>query len=879
MVASWPLVGRKEELDYVGASLSRSSGVVLAGAAGVGKTRLAMEALDQARSRGLATHWAVATRSAASIPFGALAHLLPPAVEADSDQLGLLRRGLEVLAKKANGHRLVLGVDDAHLLDDASAALIHQVAVAGIASVVVTVRTGEEIPDSIVSLWKDGIAERLEVQGLSQKEVEDLAAAALGDRPDRGTLFLLWNTSRGNPLFLREIVLWGLDSGALLRDKGVWRWTGAFSPGPRLLEVIESRLGRLEPEVREVLELIAFGEPISLDLLESLAGAEAIEHAERKGLIEDRQDRRRTQVQLAHPMYSEAVRTSTPTIKARSIMRLLAEAHEAAGVKRLNDALRVALWRLEGGGATDATLLTTAALHAVSAFDYSVAERLARAAVTAGGGFEAQIALADALRSQKGQAGEAEALLSELEGVASTPEERARASSLRAYNMFFTQDRGEEAERVLREAEGAAAGNPAVLDSLTAQRALIALYAGDPLQALSAASKVLDRPGAGERARVEASLAAASAWAIVGQTEKALSTCERVEDAISRLGMQAPVLAGQLMAVRFLTLILAGRLIEAETLAENAYQLAVVQHSHDGMALMAAAAGQAALARGKLSAAVQRLREGAALLRERDRNRFLPWTLGSLARAYALSDRLPEAEAALSEADLICPKSVRLFSAGFTLARAWVAAARSEISRARDLALSAAEAAHAAGQKRFEAEALHDLARLGDPGRVSARLAQLAGETEGDYLALLADHARAAEGADGKALDDISVDFEKIGALLLAAEASAEASRAHRQAGRTASSLASAGRFEELRQRCDGATTPALTLGRQPSPLTPREREIVTLVAEGMSSREIAERLVISVRTVDNHLHHAYSKLGVTKRSQLASALNGKRHD
>jgi DNA-binding CsgD family transcriptional regulator len=57
--------------------------------------------------------------------------------------------------------------------------------------------------------------------------------------------------------------------------------------------------------------------------------------------------------------------------------------------------------------------------------------------------------------------------------------------------------------------------------------------------------------------------------------------------------------------------------------------------------------------------------------------------------------------------------------------------------------------------------------------------------------------------------------------------------------------------------------------------LTPREHEIALLAAGGASSREIAGRLVLSVRTVDNHLQNAYRKLGVTRRQDLSGALRG----
>jgi DNA-binding NarL/FixJ family response regulator len=56
-------------------------------------------------------------------------------------------------------------------------------------------------------------------------------------------------------------------------------------------------------------------------------------------------------------------------------------------------------------------------------------------------------------------------------------------------------------------------------------------------------------------------------------------------------------------------------------------------------------------------------------------------------------------------------------------------------------------------------------------------------------------------------------------------------------------------------------------------PLSGREREVVLLAVAGLASKDIAERLYLSVRTVNNHLQHAYAKLGVTSRASLAQAL------
>ena len=76
-----------------------------------------------------------------------------------------------------------------------------------------------------------------------------------------------------------------------------------------------------------------------------------------------------------------------------------------------------------------------------------------------------------------------------------------------------------------------------------------------------------------------------------------------------------------------------------------------------------------------------------------------------------------------------------------------------------------------------------------------------------------------------------------------------------------------------LTERCERIRTPALEGLDASLPLTGREQEIAGLAARGLSNRQIAERLVVSLRTVDNHLHNAYTKLGITHRSDLAAIL------
>lgn len=74
-------------------------------------------------------------------------------------------------------------------------------------------------------------------------------------------------------------------------------------------------------------------------------------------------------------------------------------------------------------------------------------------------------------------------------------------------------------------------------------------------------------------------------------------------------------------------------------------------------------------------------------------------------------------------------------------------------------------------------------------------------------------------------------------------------------------------------EQCDGASTPALRQAGQRLPLTERGHEIAMLLALGLSGRAVAQRLTLSLRTVEGHIHRAMRKTGVTNRDELAALL------
>ena len=203
------------------------------------------------------------------------------------------------------------------------------------------------------------------------------------------------------------------------------------------------------------------------------------------------------------------------------------------------------------------------------------------------------------------------------------------------------------------------------------------------------------------------------------------------------------------------------------------------------------------------------------------------------------------------------------------LADAWAAHASGRPAVAAQRFRAAAAEAASSGHRTAEAWLLHDLMRTSGED-TSARLGELADACDSPLVSARARHA-AARARNGRDLAGAAGDFEALGAMLLAAEAASAAAEAFSGAGDRRAAVAALRHAKALAAACEGATTPGLF--HAVVPLSGREREIVMLAVKGMASKDIAERLFLSVRTVSNHLQHAYTKLGVTSRAGLAEAV------
>ena len=323
--------------------------------------------------------------SAARLPFGAVAPLLhaispEPEAAAVDDRVDLLRRSVAALAEQPDGRRLLLFVDDAHLLDDASATLVHQVAATVTAVVLATVRTGEPAPDPVVALWKDGLAERVEISGLQPESIDELLGRRARRTGGPGDGRAVRRAVPGQ----RTVPARAGDRRARGRQPAGRRGHLASRPGAvALLAPGRDRRGPARPAPRR-----RAGPDGARGLRRAARAGRVggpVRPGARRGARAPRPARqppgRRSSPRPPGPSHLRRRRARPDTGGARPGDRRVAGRGRRSGPapSRDEDILRVATWRLRAGGGRADVLLEGAAI-ARWRYDFPLAERLARAA-------------------------------------------------------------------------------------------------------------------------------------------------------------------------------------------------------------------------------------------------------------------------------------------------------------------------------------------------------------------------------------------------------------------------------------------------------------------------------------------------------------------
>jgi DNA-binding NarL/FixJ family response regulator len=861
------MVRREDEFSTIRSALAGTqdfSGIVLFGDAGVGKTTLA-RAVTQSLSTPV--HWVAGTESARSIPLGVFAHLVGPA--ASRDPIAGLAAARETIHSAEHS---IIGVDDAHLLDHLSATLVHQLALEGSVRIVAAVRDGETVPDAITSLWKDGYLKRLRLTPFSKKQCLGLVEEALGGRLEGLSGDLMWTASCGNALYIRHLVEGALEAGTLRQVRGVWQLRGRTAVTSELATLLDARIEQLPEDEAHTLQLLAFAEPLSLDALSMLVGADTVEGVERRGLIRVVEDAPGLNVRFAHPLYGEVIRRGLGRAATRRLKGELFSAMQKQPVHLPAHRIRLAELALDSDSAADTELFAAAAQDAIALTNITLGERLARAAVDLGGGLIAGELLARSLLWQ-GRAAEAEEILTAFDPDSMNELDLVRWGMARIANLHWSMGDAAAADEVLHLLQ-LQVSHPAL--RLVVEGVASATRAFENLldEAAEAAQRVLNDASASPPAVEWAVFGGTLAAALTGRVDDAAVIVERshqIENKVDGL-LRYPTAYGE---IRALTLV--GDFDEAEARSGDIGQISSPgQYLAWGMANVLV--GTVEVARGRFGAAAPRMEETVAALAAES---AASWSFPAgmlLAQSHCVLGNVDAGAKTVNELRGKVGRHVAVFEPQFRLVEAWLAAAEGHISGAISHAVEAADLAKASGQRAVEMFALHDAARFGDLTSLQ-RLVDVAQNIGGRLAAVHAAYAAALLASDAAGLSSAAEQFEAIGALLSAADASAQAAALFRTADDRRHALDAAASADRLAAACGGVHTPALELASQPLPLSPREREIASFVSQGLSNRDIADRLVVSTRTVEGHIYRACIKLDVTDREGLALVIRRGRGD
>lgn len=852
------LVGRDTELAAAVRSILGGRGVVIAGASGVGKTALASAIAEQLPSR-VGSVWIRATEASRQIPFGALGRLLPAEMSTVHPAL-VPQLVAERLRADNSGRFPMLVVDDAQLLDEASAATVLALVGAGV-TLLATLNTGVPASDAMIVLWKDNLLDRTDLGPLDLASTRSLLTERLGGEVASGTVELLWARSQGNALYLSELLRYGRETNRLVEQDGVWWWRGTADVPPRLGELLQLRLDDLSPAARDALDILAMGSPLPFETLAAVVSSEAILEIEERAVVTSDERDGTVLLRFTHPLlYSVAEHRLTPARR-----RALAARLRTAPAEHV-DVVRRASWEDTAADVPNVDLLLKAA-DSLMLSDPHGAARFAERAMRHDPTPRAAIALSAA----QAEAGEAELAKRSLE----VGRERIRTDrdwllvGLEAVSLALWSDRS-PAAALSRLVDLRAAGRAGFDDELDTVSALVTLFSAETGSALRLADTALDAD-LGPSATVRALMVRLGALTLTERSDEVIATMERLAAALAT----TPVVATRSGLAH--ALIALGRLFHGQGFALPA-MVGVSGRWPTGPQRLYSASIEPSSAwpllvgvryqlEGDWPAAAVALRE-AFVQQSSGEGLFRSEAAACLVVVLAEAGRQEEAVGLLADSP---PDDVALIPGLRLWAEAAVAGAGRPNAAAGALAMRASEQAVQAQATPTALWYLADAARFGPARPVAAALVALSGAWHTPLA-----QARAAgitARASGRPADLVDA-AEKHATLSLFGQAAELAELANQRGagkgagdGRRSQGVRAAAVLRRVEARLgqrDGAQTV----------LTERELEIARLAAVGMSDRQIAESLVVSVRTVESHLGAAYRKLGIDSRRALAEAMS-----
>ncbi|MFI2760700.1 LuxR C-terminal-related transcriptional regulator [Streptomyces echinatus] len=871
------LVGRDRELAAALSILTSRSGpggVLLAGPAGIGKSRLGHEIASAVLSRtgGTAGYEPSVGDQSASAGAGA-----GPLTAVDQLAPGMVLPTVERLLPTSSRRSRLLWIDDAHLLSPQAIEALLLLAGRRSDKLLIAVNTDEAHPH-LHALWKDQHLARLDLAPLDVLACRRLAGALLADRLTQSSVARLARMSAGNPLLLRELVRAALAQDLLVPTGGWWHLREGVPLSDALRDLVVRSLKPIGAEARHALELIALAEPARLDILEDLVGLPTLLTLEDHGLIQSLDPRRadaerpgqalsaetpgdtgqgsraghtQPSVGIAHPYLGHVLRQDVAPLRRKHYLLTWTAALPQPAARPPAERVRLAQWHLDVGDTPEHEDLLAAARHALAAHELPAAYRLAGAAWRT-------------YRTAEAAELKAHTLLA----CAAFDELDTFAASLAADHPAYAPVLDPVRARALvvsgryREAEEMTGRLPAGDAALVS--AMVAYFCGHLAKALRACAPLREDALPGHR--IEAGLLTMVILCRQGRPLDALEVYRRVREDVAHPSLLRPLIEECLEEIHAVALLFAGRLEEAENNLVRAFHDANRDHALRIDAQRGLALGCVLYERGRPRQALTHVTFTPAY-----QVGWQPWQL--MARIYTELARscLRPASGARSGPDVLADVKPGHLAAALRVARARAAHRDGDETAATRALHEAVDDALTRHAHTDAVMALHECARLGLAPHPAVHTDH---PLQGPFLTARLHYARAIATGDATLLGRAARALAEVGAHLYAAEGYAELARLHRRAGRDRAATTATAEARIQLEHCDDVATPPLHFLGETASLSPRERTIARLAAQGLTDKEIAGQLVVSPRTVSNTLYRVYQKTGATDRRHLRRLLS-----
>ena len=841
------LVDRAVEL--LSAQPGRS--VVLRGPAGIGKTHCADAVLTQLAALDPTARPAIRRAAGGEalrhLDFGALLHLLSfdgPPVTAEFELVQRFRRSIVQQAG-----RTVLLVDDVGLLDVKSAAVIESLLRTGDVVGLITERTtsaGDRVVPHHLSGALADVAESIVVPPLAGSHLDDLVTELAGPG-EVGSVRRIAAMSEGNPLAVRELLASAAAANAIVQREGLW-FLSDFAPGGRSLgDLVDSHLARLAPAEWDLLQTVVTAGSVPRAVLARLDVA-ALEHLERAGLVGGDPS------EALHPLYAEVIRGR---LRGEENRRLSSKLAAAVGPDDGADLARLGRWMLDSGATIDDNAARRGAAIALGRWENRLALELLDAID--------EPTVADLVQSLWAHANDgdldgASRLSAAAVSAASTESERVDAGLARAELLILQLGRSREGYEFIDELR-ATLGEADQRERVDGATALYMQMTGRGSRAADMIA-TSSASAASDVARLAMLIATAFGKVFSGSFDAADETIREADRLAEELS--EPHNAVRVAIVDALRHLLSGRLDHADGLIDSALSAADVSSAGPAHAAWLGIAAHSASMRGDIDRAKRRSGEAVRAAEHVD-----DLGVGGFVRG--------EHRAVLLELGIAADPDPLESPAG--RCRAEIRALHDDDPQVDAFAARLARSTVEAGYVLWAPWIAMEAVRRGPAPESAAVVVDLESSIDGPVYAAFADHAIGAASDDIERVERAITAFDSMGTRALALDARLAAVDVADRIGdsdvRVRCRLAGV-RSELL--ACSAGALPRIAgrlerLSARFEMPSERQFEIATLVAQGLTSKEVAARLVVSARTVDNHLAAVYRKLGLSGRAELAALL------